>query len=468
MYALNRPIRRQWFVIWAGAICTLVALVVAEEYLLRAVFGVLLVTVLLYWQLTPTSQRDDTVNVVADSVPEAFASSRIGTETLEAALTPPIIGIRGWLALLVFGIGIGTPLGMAAQIPESAAVADGPWEFGGGLAVLVGVASFGIYTGIGLLRRWPNAPRLARWYLGAVCLLTLIGLLVELTEGKDPGRLTGQAPGTFGGTGLWSAYLLKSRRVKNTYGSSETEFGDHVVASLVAGVAAALLIWLGLSVYRREESRVDSAFLEITPQELVSASREMGDAAFSAGFERALLQKLQASFPDSTVKIASPKFEDLSLSIRASAHYDVAIAATRSRTVRIEGDERLYYHDDGIAVIESACNPAAVQCEGMDRLLAEAEDALLSKIGGTQLSAILPRGKCETDVITNSVTRHQLQALTCSYAKDDAALLTITRYTRQEASAEIRSRIPATSEIKRAFVRKVLAQRERSPSTSAR
>jgi hypothetical protein len=53
MIRIQRPTRSQWIVLWLGAIWVLGSLAVVDEYVARAAVGGLIVTLLLYWQMSP-------------------------------------------------------------------------------------------------------------------------------------------------------------------------------------------------------------------------------------------------------------------------------------------------------------------------------------------------------------------------------------------------------------------------------
>src|SRR5262245_50026246 len=53
LFYMNRPARRQWVVLWLGTLWILVTLAVADEYFVRGVVAGLVVTALLFWQLSP-------------------------------------------------------------------------------------------------------------------------------------------------------------------------------------------------------------------------------------------------------------------------------------------------------------------------------------------------------------------------------------------------------------------------------
>lgn len=145
------------------------------------------------------------------------------------------VGVGGWLALLVVSLLAGGPMLGAAKLYEAFVVAERAspdlvflpaWATYKTLSwVTFGlVAALGVYGGISLGRgkRWA-AVRRARyvlWLVGPVTVLVMNVLLPAIAFGHFTvgTAVVGPLLVSCAVAGLWTAYLAKSRRVRNTYG----------------------------------------------------------------------------------------------------------------------------------------------------------------------------------------------------------------------------------------------------------
>lgn len=154
-------------------------------------------------------------------------------------------GVRGWLALLVFGMLVLGPLlsisGVYAefaiverQSPELVRIADwSSYKFAKYVATLI-FCAISIYGGLGLaLKRRPDAvseAKLILWInypLSIIVNAVLIPSMMLPNDGKDIYFAIPQLLVSLFAVSIWIAYLNRSLRVKNTYGiSGNCDWGD--------------------------------------------------------------------------------------------------------------------------------------------------------------------------------------------------------------------------------------------------
>jgi len=243
---VRRPSRAQWFVLWGGAIWTLLVLAVAEEYVFRGVFAGLWVTGLLYWQLLP--RPADGVGSGSITPPEESGQEResdVAGTTLpekEPVIAAPVamapVGVGGWLILPVLGLAFLGPLvtvGTAYMIAEGATV-YAEAIVGGLLAGAFG--GWGLFVGLGLMGRWPTAPRLASIFFASSALILTLMFFLEVAETPPAEEPLGSSLGQVIGSVIWFAYFRSSKRVRATYGGPD----GGVVGKPIAIVAACGLV----------------------------------------------------------------------------------------------------------------------------------------------------------------------------------------------------------------------------------
>ncbi len=148
-------------------------------------------------------------------------------------------GVRGWLALLVAGLLVLGPLMTVGRTagdivhaeylyPGLADVAEwSSYKTVAWIAVLV-VSAISIYGGIGLAtRRTPDAVSKAKivlWLINPVAILVMgMLILIMFPVGVDEAvKVFLVFILSFIPAGIWTAYLNRSKRVKNTYGVGRT------------------------------------------------------------------------------------------------------------------------------------------------------------------------------------------------------------------------------------------------------
>lgn len=457
---MTRPSRRQWAVLWVGVIAVLLTLAVADEYVVRGVFASLLVTGLLFWQLGPKVRQPHRDPGPPPPVQVIEGAANDG-DTPEAAPSTPT-GVRGWLALLVFGLGIVVPLSPLPEIVKIAESARNAWEFGGGLAAMIIVAAVSLYVSIALWRRWPGAAKMALRFIVAVAVLGIVELALTVASEVRSPDLVAQRVSVLVWAALWGAYLLKSRRVRNTYAvPAEGVRVSRWKARAGVSVFTALILWFGTAAYRQAEVKIEKQYAVITPDQWVRAARQL-DPAFSEDFGNGVLERLRAGIPNSTLMLAGPvEFEELGAALRATVRYTAEIGADSANSTLMEGQVISYFHSAGVASIESGCIPELLQCSGMTDMLATAEAALLPRLNGSRLSGILPPGKCSTEGATVPATvladDRSMMVVSCTYTDSEAASLSLARLSATEARSAFEAAIELTPQFKRTMVRQVRA-----------
>ncbi len=141
-------------------------------------------------------------------------------------------GVRGWLLLLCLSFTILDPLAMIVSLFSVANASKPLFDTYPGLLTLVtvsgicrlAVAVFSIYAGLALWRVAPGALAIARKYLMAVVLYTVIALFLPAMVGL-PQDLAQEMTGSSFVAGtltifyavIWYMYLVHSKRVRATY-----------------------------------------------------------------------------------------------------------------------------------------------------------------------------------------------------------------------------------------------------------
>ena len=130
-------------------------------------------------------------------------------------------GIRGWLLLFCLLQVVWGPVRSAIVASNAlpALTVRGP-SLAVALVALTLVTSFGVAAGIAMLSKRGPAVAMAK---AALILAAAIDLVVYTTSYFPSNRMPGDAPLYVAASltyhGAWLAYLFRSRRVENTYGS---------------------------------------------------------------------------------------------------------------------------------------------------------------------------------------------------------------------------------------------------------
>jgi hypothetical protein len=310
-----------------------------------------------------------------------------------------------------------------------------------------------MYAAVALLQRWPHAPKITLRYFVALAALTVLGLLFEVAEGTNSARSLGQVMGAVGSLAAWSAYLLKSERVRNTYDAAHGAVQRRRSVAVFCAVGlATLLMWIGTSVYSQAELRTLQQFDNLFPHQYVRAARQL-ESDFDRGFANGAIQRIQAATPDSTLRVAGDaEFMDFDNAVRGRVRLEGEMGAD-SGTAMVVGEVRSFFHAGGIAAIEAYCVPDLVDCSGIDGLLREAEEALVTRLSGTQLSGILPVGNCSMETVPDPVTKTPTQIAMCGYGDPEGAWLSLARSSLEETRRGLTSRLTPNPQFRKQIVR---------------
>lgn len=181
-------------------------------------------------------------------------------------------GVGGWLMLLIIGMMLVGPLMGAGNIGNEFMTVEREYPGIKTLAqwntyksvtwgVFLAFAALGFYGGLGLARGkdW-SVVRRAKiiWWTCNPILIILMGLIIpRVVFGEDfvdPIKLIGGLIASLIAAGIWTAYLSKSKRVRNTYGGTitndrETWFSKHsrglsalLISIPIIGIIAAIVI----------------------------------------------------------------------------------------------------------------------------------------------------------------------------------------------------------------------------------
>ena len=146
-------------------------------------------------------------------------------------------GVRGWLLLLCVNLTILDPFSILFNLIFVTNLSKPYFDKQAGLLKLIfingtcsiGLAVFSIYAGVSLWKVLPSAPAVAKKYLLAVSIYSIISLFIPALVG-----LTDESDKSLSGNNIinglltilyatvWYLYLKKSRRVQITYNITPT------------------------------------------------------------------------------------------------------------------------------------------------------------------------------------------------------------------------------------------------------
>ncbi len=172
---MDRPNVKQWVVLWSGAAWTVGSLLIAGDYVVRALIAGVVVTALLFWQLggkrgarsQPPQAAPPGPPLIADPSPEApqpaLAEVAAPTESTSATPIAPEVGpsgVGGWLVLPLIGILLAPVLTVYVMSLYGEIWTD-RWFVT--LTIAGGIFSgWSLFVALALLNRWPRAPKLAQ------------------------------------------------------------------------------------------------------------------------------------------------------------------------------------------------------------------------------------------------------------------------------------------------------------------
>ena len=137
---------------------------------------------------------------------------------------PELDGVGGWLAFLCVSLLFLTPISVlwGIVVPLTSLNDGAPLdEIGIDIVAGVAIAAFAIFAGIGLVRLWANAVRIAKWYF---FITAGLGLLAVTAVVSEPEVFAPAEVVIFvcwlGASLAGLTYLYRSERVRNTYGKN--------------------------------------------------------------------------------------------------------------------------------------------------------------------------------------------------------------------------------------------------------
>jgi hypothetical protein len=166
------------------------------------------------------------------------------------------------------------------------------------------------------------------------------------------------------------------------------------------------------------------------PYDFLRTGSRSGGQTFRRRLARAAERSTRRATPGAKVVFdEEAAIEDLGSAMRGQAGYrgQVYADADDFDGVRVEGEQRQYFHTNGAVIVDAVCAPAASDCGDRDRLLDATEAAVLERLDGRGLEGLLPeRGRCE-------VPEESTAAALASCELDDGVVLTVQRLTLAEA-----------------------------------
>ncbi len=119
-------------------------------------------------------------------------------------------GVGGWLLFLCLSLVIFSPLLMIRDLYSAKGM--NPFLFLINVALLI----FSVYAGIGLWKIRKGAVKIALIYLNVLVLLAFFSLIYSMVKGTYVYYSGMLSPFVY--SIIWTSYLIKSKRVKATYG----------------------------------------------------------------------------------------------------------------------------------------------------------------------------------------------------------------------------------------------------------
>lgn len=379
---MQRPNLKQWAVLWLGALWTVGALIIADEYVWRAIFGGVVLTALAFWQFAVSSSRPDETTdaspfgpAISEALPSVGDVPEVGV--LPAA--QQMAGVHGWLLLLTLSLIAVAPIAMLAQLSEIAAAAPNEWSVAASVIFGGILTGWGMYAGFGLWNRWPNAPRIARryfvWGTASIVMLDLGLVMAKRISAEQVG--TTLASTVFPSL-LWYAYLRMSRRVRATY----TVVGARGMSSRAAALTA-LLVTVVLCSVAGAQFRFANPYNAILRAR--NSDRRSFDDSFIASFK-------SASERGNDIRISSARIltaDDLGTAVRLTVTYSGTFVSNGA-TLALTGESRQFFHRNGTLVLQALCLNDLTSCDRLPEILNQADANVVSQLDSSNVGGILP------------------------------------------------------------------------------
>ena len=168
--------------------------------------------------------------------------------------------------------------------------------------------------------------------------------------------------------------------------------------------------------------------VERNPYEFMREGSQTGGEVFRRQLARIPERALKRTTPGSSIMFDEQTvLEDLGPAMRGRVGYRGQVHEPGDFDgVRVEGEQRQYFHAGGTVIIDAACVPAMLDCTQRDGLLDATETAVLENLGKPGLDGLLPeRGRCEVPAGSTAAALSS-----CEFS--DGLVLTIQRLSRSE------------------------------------
>lgn len=184
------------------------------------------------------------------------------------------------------------------------------------------------------------------------------------------------------------------------------------------------------------ETAVDDPLTGVsTPDQLIRHGNEKGGYVFRRKLARAAERATKRSAPGSSVVFDEETvIEDLGAVVRGRVGYRGQVRDTPDDFdgVKVEGEQRQYFHSQGAVIVDAVCLPALSGCGNRDTLLDNTEAQVLDNLSQPGIDALLPaRGRCDVN--------HQVMAgslATCEFR--DGLVLTLQKLELSDAQRTLR------------------------------
>jgi hypothetical protein len=169
-------------------------------------------------------------------------------------------------------------------------------------------------------------------------------------------------------------------------------------AGIVSGVVVPRLL-KGRSGTTSESLAKELASASFSPYELVRKSNAARGKDFRRGLARAAERATRRTAPGSAVTFDDETtIDDLGTTMRGRVGYRGRAGGSATDPVQVEGEQRQFFHPNGMVIVDVVCLPALSSCERRDLLLDATEGAILEHLNAKRPDAMLPEsGRCEIE-----------------------------------------------------------------------
>jgi hypothetical protein len=210
---------------------------------------------------------------------------------------------------------------------------------------------------------------------------------------------------------------------------------------MTARVAVAVAV-LGLAACRGGSAPAASTTADASPVELLRKGNAAGGRPFRMQLARAAERATKRSAGRNSIMFDEEiVLEELGSTMRGRVGYRGQVHADRDDFdgVRVEGEQRQYYHPQGAVIVDAVCAPKVSGCDGRTGLLDTAENAVLQHLDTPGVDPLLPEGgRCE---VPEGSTASAL--MSCELA--DGTILTVQRLSLAETRQSLERVVAAAT-----------------------